>query len=260
MTRTSAIALWVVLAAMLPGAAGARTLYTCLRDDRLSFATAPEPGSRCKARQVTAGKSKHPDFWGSLGPVRGNVYQRRLNGRLVYSTRPMPGWTEVQSVAALKPPPGSYVHLGLGQLGAARLDVFAAQFKAAARRTGVEDAWLRAIAHAESGFDPAARSPKGAQGVMQLMPAVARAYGVVDPYSSTQSIDGGARHIRSLMQRYKGNLTLVAAAYNAGAGSVDRFRGVPPYSETQAYVEKVQALYARYRAAMSRPATRAGGS
>jgi hypothetical protein len=260
MPRASAIALGVVLAALLPGAAGARTLYTCLRDDRLSFATAPEPGSRCTARRVTAGKSKHPDFWGSLGPVRGNVYQRRINGRLVYSTRPMPGWTEMRSVVSLKPPPDAYVHLGLGHMGPPRLDVFAAQFKAAARRTGVEDAWLRAIAHAESGFDPAALSPKGAQGVMQLMPAVSRAYGVADPFSSTQSIDGGARHIRTLMRRYKGNLALVAAAYNAGVGSVERFGGVPPYSETQAYVEKVQTLYARYRAAMDRPTTRAGGS
>ena len=252
MSRYSALALMTVLAATLPAAASARTLYTCLRDDRLSFATAPEPGSRCKARQVSAGRSKHPNFWGSLGPVRGNVYQHSIGGRMVYSTRPIPGWTEVQSVVALKPPPDSSVHLGLGRIGAPRLDAFASQFRAAARRTGVEDAWLRAIAHAESGFDPSARSPKGAQGVMQLMPAVARAYGVMDPFSSAQSIDGGARHIKSLMRLYKGDLTLVAAAYNAGAGSVQRFGGVPPYSETQAYVAKVQALYARYRAALGR--------
>jgi soluble lytic murein transglycosylase-like protein len=87
---------------------------------------------------------------------------------------------------------------------------------------------------------------------MQLMPAVARAYGVADPFSSAQSIDGGARHIKALMRRYKGDLNLVAAAYNAGAGAVTRFGGVPPYSETQAYVEKVQVLYARYRTALGR--------
>jgi soluble lytic murein transglycosylase-like protein len=85
---------------------------------------------------------------------------------------------------------------------------------------------------------------------MQLMPAVARAYGVADPFSSAQSIDGGARHIKSLMRRYHGDHALVAAAYNAGAGAVQRFGGVPPYSETQAYVEKVQVLYARYRVAL----------
>lgn len=257
MSRNDALLLAALSLALGPATVGARTLYSCQRDQRLSFATVPEPGSRCVARQVHA--AKKGGFWGSLGPVRGDVYQRQIGGRMQYSTRPMPGWTEVRSVAALKPPAELPAHFGMGMLGNPRLDVFAAQFKAAARRTGVEDAWLRAIAHAESGFDPGARSPKGAQGVMQLMPAVARAYGVMDPFSSSQSIDGGARHIKSLMQRYKGDLTLVAAAYNAGVGSVQRYRGVPPYSETHAYVEKVQTLYARYRAAMGRP-TRAGAS
>src|SRR4249919_1166732 len=243
---------FALLALAAPAAVPARTLYTCLRNDRLSLATAPEPGSRCVARQVHAGKT--PNFWGSLGPVRGNVYSRNVGGRIVYSTRPMPGWTEVAAPRLLKAPPGSYAHVGLGELGKPRLDAFAAQFRAASRRTGVDDAWLRAIAHAESGFDAGARSPKGAQGVMQLMHAVAHAYGVADPFSSSQSIDGGARHIKALMRRYNGDLTLVAAAYNAGVGSVQRFGGVPPYSETQAYVEKVQTLYARYRVALDKPA------
>jgi hypothetical protein len=252
MARHPAAALLALLLLAAPAAASARTVYSCLRDDRLSLATAPEPGSRCVARQVRPGRI--PNFWGSLGPVRGNIYARRLGGRMVYSTRPMPGWSEVAAPRLLKAPPGSYAHSGLGQLGAPRLNAFAAQFRAAARRNGVDDAWLRAIAHAESGFDPRALSPKGAQGVMQLMPSVARAYGVADPFSSAQSIDGGARHIKALMRRYKGDLTLVAAAYNAGVGSVQRFGGVPPYSETQAYVDKVQTLYARYRAALGKPA------
>ena len=254
MPRPATLAAVALLALALPAASQARTLYSCLRDNRMSLATAPEPGSRCTARSVRPGRV--PNFWGSLGPVRGNIYARRVGGRMVYSTRPIPGWAEVQAPRLLKAPPGSYAHLGLGHIGAPRLDAFAAQFRAASRRTGVDDAWLRAIAHAESGFDPGARSPKGALGVMQLMPAVARAYGVADPYSSAQSIDGGARHIKALMRRYKGDLTLVAAAYNAGAGAVTRFGGVPPYSETQAYVEKVQVLYARYRSALGR--TRAG--
>lgn len=251
MSRNCAFAFVGLLALVASAAAPARTVYSCLRDDRLSLATAPEPGSRCQAKQVRPGKV--PNFWGSLGPVRGNVYRRQLGGRIVYSTRLMPGWMEVQSVASLKAPRDSLAHFGLGQVGNPRLDAFAAQFRAAAKRTGVEDAWLRAIAHAESGFDSSALSPKGAQGVMQLMPSVAREYGVADPFSSAQSINGGARHLKSLMRRYKGDLTLVAAAYNAGVGSVARFGGVPPYSETQAYVEKVQALYARYRAALGRP-------
>jgi soluble lytic murein transglycosylase-like protein len=236
--------------------AQARTVYECLRNDRLSLSTAPEPGSRCKPKRVNDRKAKVPNFWGDLGPVRGNLYSTRIGGRVVYSTRNIPGWKEVAEPVKVKAPRSSWAHEGLGELGAARVDVFAAQFRDAARRTGVEDAWLRAIAHAESGFDPRARSPKGALGVMQLMPVLAREYGVADPYSSAQSIDGAARHIRSLMRRYKGDLVLVAAAYNAGIGAVERYGGVPPYAETEAYVEKVQALVERYRSALRKPSRR----
>jgi hypothetical protein len=251
-----AIAGLLVLAA--PFAAPARTVYECLRDNRLSLATTPEPGSRCKAKQAYARRGRHANFWGSLGPVRGPMYQRQINGRMEYSTRKMPGWSEVWSVVSLPTPRDSPAHYGLGELGTPRLDVFVAQFQAAARTSGVEEAWLRAIAHAESGFDPRALSPKGAQGVMQLMPAIARAYGVANPFSSAESIDGGARHLRDLMQRYKGNLTLVAAAYNAGVGAVARYGGVPPYAETEDYVDKVQALYARYRTSLAHASTPSG--
>lgn len=261
MSRQRAIAVvfvGVLVAAAVP-TAYARTVYQCMRDERLSLATAPEPGSRCTPKRVNDRKARIPNLWGDLGPVRGNVYERRIKGRTVYSTRAMSGWSQVQSVVSLKPPRGSSVHVGLGNLGAPRLEVFAAQFKAAAMQTGVEEAWLRAIAHAESGFDPAAVSSKGAQGVMQLMPAVAREYQVANPFSSADSIDGGARHLKMLMRRYKGDLELVAAAYNAGIGAVERFGGVPPYRETRIYVEKVQALHARYRAALERPARVAVG-
>ena len=234
----------------MAGHACARTAYECLRDGRLSLSTAPEPGARCKAKRVNDRRAREPNFWGDLGPVRGPLYQGRVSGRIVYSTRPIPGWKEVHSVVSLKPPRDSWAHAGLGSVGAPRLDVFSAQFRAAAKKNGVEDAWLRAIAHAESGFDPRARSSKGAQGLMQLMPAVQREYGVADPYSSAECIEAAARHIRALMRRYKGDLTLVAAAYNAGPGSVERFGGVPPYAETEAYVDKVQALYTRYRTAL----------
>ena len=249
MKRSLALFLGVALLGMA-GPASARTAYECLRDGRLSLATAPEPGARCKAKRVNDRRAREPNFWGDLGPVRGPLYQGRVNGRIVYSTRAISGWKEVHSVVSLRPPRDSWAHAGLGSIGAPRLDVFSAQFRAAAKKNGVEDAWLRAIAHAERGFDPRARSPKGAQGLMQLMPAVQREYGVADPYSSAQCIEAAARHIRALMRRYKGDLTLVAAAYNAGPGSVERFGGVPPYAETEAYVDKVQALYTRYRTAL----------
>lgn len=87
---------------------------------------------------------------------------------------------------------------------------------------------------------------------MQLMPATAQGYGVTDAYSPAQSIDAGARHLHALLRRYRGDLTLAAAAYNAGIGAVSRFGGVPPYRETQAYIAKVQALHAGYRRALDR--------
>jgi len=147
-------------------------------------------------------------------------------------------------------PPGSPAHAGLGRVGKPRLDLYRTEFRTAAKANKVDEAFVRAIAHAESGFDPQALSSKGAQGVMQLMPEVAREYGVHDPFSAAESIAAGARHLRSLMRRYRNDLALVAAAYNAGIGTVTRYGGVPPYAETQAYVAKVQALQLRYRYAL----------
>ena len=171
---------------------------------------------------------------------------------MVYGTRKLPGATEYLKFT-VETPPGEPAHPGLGKVGAPRLDMYPRQFKAAAKSTGVDDAWLRAIAHAESGFDANALSPKGAQGVMQLMPEVSKEYDVVDPYVPAQSITAGARHLKALLKRYKNDLVLVAAAYNAGIGAVTRYKGVPPYAETQAYVEKVQALHQRYRQVLGPP-------
>ncbi|MEO6263895.1 MAG: lytic transglycosylase domain-containing protein [Luteimonas sp.] len=227
----------------------ARTVYRCVRDGTVSLATAPEPGSRCVAKQIEDNAARLPNLWGNLGVVQGTLYQREQDGRTVYSTRNLPGSTKVLAFT-VRTPPGSPAHTGLGTVGKPQLDRFAAQFRSAAKATGVDDAWLRAIAHAESGFDAGALSPKGAQGVMQLMPDVARQYGVRDPYASDESIRAGARHLQSLMRRYRNDFALVAAAYNAGVGAVSRYRGVPPYAETQAYVAKVQALHDRYRTAL----------
>lgn len=227
----------------------ARTVYRCVRDGTVSLATAPEPGSACFAKTLEDDSPLLPNLWGALGVVHGSLYQREQDGRIVYGTRHLPGSTKVQSFTVTTPP-GSPAHEGLGKIGKPRLGEFKPQFRAAAKSTGVEEAWLRAIAHAESAYDANAVSEKGAQGVMQLMPQTARAYGVKDPYSAKASIDGGARLLRDLRRHYEGDMTLVAAAYNAGIGAVEQYGGVPPYAETQAYVAKVQALYARYRAAM----------
>lgn len=245
------IALALALVALLaaPAPARARTVYRCVQDGVVSLATAPEPGSRCEAKELDDAAAKVPNLWGALGTVRGNLYKRQQDGRTVYSTRELPGSEQVLAFA-VETPKAEPAHAGLGRLGPPRVNIYAAQFRAASLATGIDDAWLRAIAHAESDFDPNAVSPKGALGVMQLMPDTAARYRVKQPFSSGESISAGARHLRNLMRLYQGDLTLAAAAYNAGVGAVTRYGGVPPYAETQAYVAKVTALHARYRAAL----------
>jgi hypothetical protein len=238
-----------IVLVMTVAPAQARTVYRCVRDGTVSLATAPEPGSKCVARQIDDNAAQTPNLWGDLGVFSGTLYEREQDGTLVYSTRNLPG-SRVFLKFTVQTPPGEPAHIGLGKVGKPQLNQHAKQFKAAAKATGVEDAWLRAIAHAESGFDAKAVSSKGAQGVMQLMPDVVKDYGVSDPFSAGQSIDAGARHMKALLRRYKGDRTLAAAAYNAGIGTVTRYKGVPPYAETQAYIDKVLTLYERYREAM----------
>jgi soluble lytic murein transglycosylase-like protein len=115
---------------------------------------------------------------------------------------------------------------------------------------------VRAVIEAESGYNPRARSHKGAMGLMQLMPATARSLAVSDPYDPEQNVRGGTAYLRRLMDRY-GQTELALAAYNAGPEAVDRYGGVPPYRETRTYIERVLGLYGHpYRHGSSRPPRR----
>ncbi len=120
----------------------------------------------------------------------------------------------------------------------------AALIEEAAERYGLPAGILHSVAAVESGYDPRAVSPKGAVGVMQLMPSTAAALGA-DPEDPAENIDAGARYLRDLLLKYDGGLYRALAAYNAGPGAVDRYRGVPPYRETLSYVEKVLERYRR---------------
>lgn len=110
---------------------------------------------------------------------------------------------------------------------------------------GLDSNLIKAVAWVESAFDPDAVSPKGAMGLMQLMPATAKRYGVENPLDPYESLSGGARHLRDLLEEFGGNRTLALAAYNAGSGAVRRHKGVPSYRETRDYVRKVQGKLGR---------------
>jgi soluble lytic murein transglycosylase-like protein len=124
---------------------------------------------------------------------------------------------------------------------------YQAEIAAAAREHGVDESIVRAIIHAESAFNPNALSRVGAQGLMQLMPATARRFGVGNAFDANQNIRGGVQYLAWLLKRFNGNLTLAAAGYNAGEGAVAKYGGVPPYNETRRYVERVGLLADRYR-------------
>lgn len=127
-------------------------------------------------------------------------------------------------------------------------DAYNADIRRIAQAHSVDEALVRAVIHAESAFNPNALSSAGAQGLMQLMPATGRQYGVTDAWDPIQNIEGGVRYLRFLLDFFDGDTQLATAGYNAGENAVLRFSGIPPYAETQVYVQRVGVLYERYQA------------
>ncbi len=120
----------------------------------------------------------------------------------------------------------------------------------ASGRYNIDPDLIRAVIKAESDFKVSARSNKGAMGLMQLMPDTARLHNISDAYDPSENVEGGARHLRMLLDRYQGDLELSLAAYNAGSAAVEKHRGVPPFPETKEYVRRVLRFYNSYRNAL----------
>ena len=200
-----------------------------------------------------------PAASGTVGPrlIRGQVYSYVKDGIRTYtSVRPKGAagisgmrtiqYSYMETCYACSAKPGvSFASVRLNTAA------YQAEIAAAAREHGVDEAIVRAIIHAESAFNPNALSRVGAQGLMQLMPATARRFGVSDAFNASQNISGGVKYLAWLLKRFNGNLTLAAAGYNAGEGAVDKYNGVPPYSETQRYVQRVALLAERYRGSLA---------
>jgi soluble lytic murein transglycosylase-like protein len=133
---------------------------------------------------------------------------------------------------------------------ALNIEAYRDEVALAAGEFGLDEALLRAVIHAESAFNPMAISTKGAQGLMQLMPGTATDMGVVDAFDAAQNIRGGAQYLAQMLKNFGGDERLATAAYNAGPGAVQRYADVPPFAETQVYVERVATLRERYQKAL----------
>ena len=275
--------------ALLAAPAQAGTLYRCdAADGTRSYASKKVPGADCEAvgqyrvqRSASRWQPVAPAAAGVITPLPGNpasvaskpavthspvgnsarrvsgrVYTYKLNG-VTYASTTAPKGVLASSVRSI---PYSYLESCFAcaakpsvNFGTVRLNTasYRDEIAEAAQRHGVEESIIRAIMHAESAYNPRALSRVGAQGLMQLMPATARRFGVSNAFDPRQNIQGGVQYLAWLLKRFNGDLTLAAAGYNAGEGAVDKYRGVPPYSETRRYVERVRMLADRYRGHVS---------
>ena len=216
-------------------------------------ASAPRavPASSVRFTTAAAGQTLPAPTGGRV--TRGAVYKFEKDGVVHYTNVAPAGggakaqllFSYIETCFACGAAPG----VDFGNV-ALNMDSYASEVRSAANEFGVDEAIVRAIIHAESAFRANAVSHAGAQGLMQLIPATATRFGVSDPFDANQNIRGGVQYLAWLLKRFDQDLTLAAAGYNAGEGAVDKYGGVPPYSETQRYVVRVGQLAERYRGAL----------
>lgn len=172
-------------------------------------------------------------LFGSSLTVRAEIYTYRdASGVYHFASSRRPGWQLFDRGGAAK--------------GGPRRE-YDAIIRECAGTHDVEPALVKAVIRAESGFDPHAVSRAGARGLMQLLPRTARSHGATNLHDPRQNIEAGVRHLRMLLDKYENDPKLALAAYNAGAGAVARYKGLPPYRETRSYVAKVLRFLKEYR-------------
>lgn len=162
---------------------------------------------------------------------------------------PVAGFSQAVSgaMSGMGPLSGELKPFPIGPDGAATRpiepdDALRSMIRDAALQNGVDENLFESLVAAESSFDPNARSRAGAMGLTQLMPSTAKSLGISDPFDPAQNLNGGAKYLASMLQRF-GRADLALAAYNAGPGKVEEYGGIPPYKETQAYVDRIMKLY-----------------
>ncbi|MFY9397285.1 MAG: lytic transglycosylase domain-containing protein [Desulfomonilia bacterium] len=179
-------------------------------------------------------------LWGAVislvliwSPAMADIYVKRLpDGTLCYTNRPVGNqWDKYLEEKPSGPP------------GACRRDEYDAMIRQIALSEGMDPELILGIVQVESQFNPRAKSPKGAMGLMQLMPQTASLMGVVDPWDPHENLTAGVRYFSSLLKRYDGDVSKALAAYNAGPSAVDVYNGIPPYQETRQYVKNVLAIF-----------------